>query len=63
MGPIHYAGFHCLGTEAGLASCQVTQNSTIAEITNCRHFEDAGVRCTIGRLKPLGDILGLNQIL
>ena len=48
-GPIHYAGFACSGAESALAACLVVQNASIADITNCRHFEDAGVRCTDGR--------------
>ena len=48
-GPIHYAGFACSGAESALAACLVEQNASIANITNCRHFEDAGVRCTDGR--------------
>ena len=47
---IHYAGFSCTGSETRLASCGVAQNSSLAAITNCMHFEDAGVRCTNGRL-------------
>ena len=31
---------HCTGTESSLISCKHTTNH------NCRHFEDAGVRCT-----------------
>ena len=49
-GPIHYSGFQCTGTEMQLAHCQVDRrNSSVTPITNCIHFEDAGVQCTSGK--------------
>ena len=49
-GPIHFAGFHCSGSESSLLNCPVNRAGS-ALITNCGHHEDAGVRCSNGRFK------------
>ena len=47
-GSIWLDNVNCVGTEARLASCPANPIGT----HNCRHFEDAGVRCQPGGTTP-----------
>lgn len=46
-GPIFLTDLFCSGTESSLMEC----NRNVYDITNCYHFEDAGVECQ-GLRKP-----------
>lgn len=47
-GPIHLDDVHCNGSEAALVNCTHDPITT-----DCYHYEDAGIRCSLTRTSSI----------